>query len=315
MSDLTALAIDLGGSHAACAVVKDNAVLASRSLSADGRRTLASLLPELGNALHELLFSSQIDGADCSALVLGFCGIVSVSENRVLATNGKFGDASELDLDGWCAREFGLPFLIENDARLALLGEHAYGAARGAQDAVMVTLGSGVGGAALLGGRLLQSKHGLAGTIGGHLPVVLGGRLCSCGNRGCADAEAATVVLDEIYRRHADGLEGALSSNKAIGFLELFEAADAGDKAAIATLDHCLHVWSALTVALIHAYDPEVVVFGGSVLKRAADILPRLQAYVAAHAWTPGRVVQLLPAALGSDAALLGAIPLIELSH
>jgi glucokinase len=158
---------------------------------------------------------------------------------------------------------------------------------------------------------LLQSKHGLAGTIGGHIPVVLGGRRCSCGNFGCAEAEASTSFLSEIYRQQAGRSTGELSNRKAIGFAEVFQAADAGDKAAIATLEHCLQVWSALTVALIHAYDPEVVVFGGSVLKRAADILPRLQEYVGAHAWTPGRTVSLRAAALGPDAALLGAIPLI----
>ena len=248
------------------------------------------------------------------AVVLGFCGIVSVLEKRVLATNGKFEDAVNLDLAAWCRREFGLPFLLENDARLALLGEHAFGAARGSRDAVMVTLGSGVGGAALLDGRLLQSRHGLAGTICGHLPVVLDGRLCSCGNRGCAEAEASTAFLIEIYRDQAGGREGKLSGNRKIGFAEIFEAAEAGDHPAIAALDHCLRVWSALTVALIHAYDPEVVVFGGSVLKRASDILPRLQEYVGAYAWTPGRIVPLRAAALGSHAALLGAIPLIESS-
>jgi len=312
VSGIRALAIDLGGSHAACAVVRDGEILASRSIPADGSQPLANLLPRLCDALHALLWSTHIDHPDCAALVLGFCGIVSARERRVLAINGKFLDAPGLDLEAWCAREFGLPFLIENDARLALLGEHAYGAARGAQDVVMVTLGSGIGGAALLGGRLLESRHGLAGAIGGHLPLVLGGRLCSCGNFGCAEAEASTAVLSEIYQGHTDGTEGALSGSKAFGFLDLFEAANAGDKAAAATLERCLHVWSALTVALIHAYDPEVVVFGGSVLKRAADILPRLQEYVAAHAWTPGRVVELRPAALGSQAALLGAIPLIE---
>jgi glucokinase len=67
-------------------------------------------------------------------------------------------------------------------------------------------------------------------------------------------------------------------------------------------------------VALIHAYVPEVVVFGGAVLKRAADILPRLQDYVNAHAWTQGRTAPLRAAALGSSAALLGAIPLLEYS-
>ena len=101
---------------------------------------------------------------------------------------------------------------------------------------------------------------------------------------------------------------------KTIGFAELFDAIKDGDRPAIATLEHCLQVWSALTMALIHAYDPEVVVYGGSVLKRADEILPRIQKYVEAHAWTPGRKVPLRPAVLGSDAALLGAIPLMEYS-
>jgi glucokinase len=312
---MNALAIDLGGSHAACAVVTDGTILASRSLPVESRETLSNLLPRLSVTLHELLHCAGVNRADCEALVLGFCGIVRVQEKRVLATNEKFEDAAALDLSGWCARAFQLPFLIENDARLALLGEHAFGVARDAQDAVMVTLGSGIGGAALLGGRLLQSKHGLAGTIGGHLPVVLDGRICSCGNRGCAESEGSTAFLPEIYQAHAGSTAGVLSSRATIGFAELFEAADAGDRPAVAALAHCLRVWSVLTVALIHAYDPEVVVFGGSVLKRAEYILPRVQEYVEANAWTPGRTVTMRAASLGPHAALLGAIPLIGLSH
>ena len=83
-------------------------------------------------------------------------------------------------------------------------------------------------------------------------------------------------------------------------------------KGAMAVLDHCMRVWSVLTVSLIHAYDPEVVVYGGSILKRSQNILPRLQQYVNAHAWTPGRTVPLRVSRFGSDAALFGAIPLIE---
>jgi glucokinase len=311
---MNALAIDLGGSHATCAVVRDGAILASQSLPADGRETLSEMLPLLGTTLHELLRRANVNRVDCSALVFGFCGIVSAQEKRVLATNEKFDDAIGLNLEKWCEREFQLPFLIENDARLALLGEHAFGAARGAEDVVMVTLGSGIGGAALLGGRLLQSKHGLAGTIGGHLPVVLHGRVCSCGNRGCAESEASTAFLCEIYRNQEGGAAGTLSGRGAIGFAELFEAAETGDRPASTALEHCLHVWSVLTVALIHAYDPEVVVFGGSVLKRATQILPHIQKYVNTHAWTQQRTVPLRAALLGSDAALLGATSLIELT-
>lgn len=311
---MNALAIDLGGSHATCAVVRDGAILASQSLAADGRESLAEMLPLLSATLLELLTRTSIHRADCAGLVLGFCGIVSAREKRVVATNKKFDDAPGLDLNHWCRSQFQLPFFIENDARIALLGEHAFGAGRGAEDVVMVTLGSGIGGAAVLGGRLLQSRHGLAGSIGGHLPVVLDGRLCSCGNRGCAESEAATAFLCEIYRDQPGSGSGALSSHGTIGFAELFEAADAGDPPAITALEHCRRVWSVLTVALIHAYDPEVVVFGGSVLKRAAQILPHVQEYVNAHAWTSSRKVPLRAASLGSDAALLGATPLIELT-
>jgi glucokinase len=307
---LTVLAIDLGGSHAACAVVRDGRTLASRQLSTDGRLDLEGHLPVIRASLFDCLKAVPGDPCACSAVVLGFPGIVSAG--RVLATNQKFDDSPDLDLGAWCRREFGLPLLIENDARLALLGEHRFGAAQGTSDAVMITLGSGIGGAALLGGRPLQSAHGLAGTIGGHMPVSLDGRLCSCGNRGCAEAEASTAFLPCIYRHQAGFAEGALGHNETIGFAELFHAADAGDKPAIAALDHCFRVWSVLTVALIHAYDPEVVVFGGSVLKRAAEILPRLQQYVNSHAWTPGRKVPLRSAALGSDAALLGALAFAE---
>jgi len=314
LSPITVLAIDLGGSHAKCAAVRDGAILASRSVPADGLAGLGQLLPVLKSTSAEVADEARVKWSDCSAVVLGFPGIVSAREKRVLATNAKFDDAPGMNLAAWFEDTFGCRFFIENDARLALLGEYGYGAAKGAEDAVMITLGSGIGGAAVLSGRLLESKHGLAGTIGGHLSVTMNGRRCSCGNLGCAEAEGSTSFLREIYKEQSGGAQGALSGKQSFGFRELFEAMEGGDAPAIAAFEHCLGAWSTLTVSLIHAYDPEVVVFGGSVLQREKDILPRLQQYVAKHAWTPGRTVPLRCAMLGSDAALLGAIPLAEAS-
>lgn len=93
MPGISALAIDLGGSHAACAVVRDGEILASQSIPADGSRALAHLLPRLYDALHALLSSTHMNCPDCAAVVLGFCGIVKAREHRVLAVNGKFHDA------------------------------------------------------------------------------------------------------------------------------------------------------------------------------------------------------------------------------
>jgi glucokinase len=314
VSGITALAVDLGGSHASCAIVRDGSIVERINLPADGRTCLGDLLPSIAAALRQCLQSAGLGPDRCSAVVLGFCGVVNPREKRVLATNAKFCDATAVDLGEWCAREFSLPFLLENDARLALLGETAYGAAQGFEDAVMITLGSGIGGSAMIHGRLLQSKHGLAGMIGGHFPVSLDGRLCTCGNRGCAESEASTVFLEQIYREHGGSFASAANDGVVGGFAELFRAVDAGEPAAAVVLKHCIRVWSVLSVALIHAYDPEVIVFGGSVMKRAADIIPHVQAYIDAHAWTPGRTVPLRVSVFGSDAALLGAIPLIESS-
>ena len=314
MPGLAALAIDLGGSHATCALVRDGGIVASKSIPADGTTGLGGLLPAIAETLRELMQTTHTDRADCSAVVMGFPGIAIARENHVLATNAKFDDAPGLDLTGWFKKALGLPFLIENDARLALLGEYAFGAARGAEDAVMITLGTGIGGAAMLGGRLLQSKHGLAGTIGGHLPLNMSGRQCTCGNIGCAESEGSTFFLPVIYRAQPGGAEGSLANREGIGFAELFLAAEAGDKPAKSALEHCLRAWAVLTVGLIHMYDPEVVVIGGSVMKREAEILPKLQQYVKEHAWTPNRTVPLRTAVLGSNAALLGALPLVEYS-
>jgi glucokinase len=284
------------------------------TVPASGNASLEEQLPVIARGLRRSLEIAGLEPQSCSAVVLGFCGIVNAREKRVIATNEKFDDAAAVNLEEWCGREFALPFLLENDARLALLGESAYGAAKNTEDAVMITLGSGIGASAMLNGRLLQSKHGLAGMIGGHLPIALDGKLCSCGNLGCAETEGSTEFLERIYHERS-GTAGDASTNAIPkGFAELFAAVDGGDAAASRVLNHCIRAWSVLTVALIHAYDPEVVVLGGSVMKRAADILPHVQAYVNEHAWTAGRTVPLRPSVFGSDAALLGAIPLIESS-
>ena len=312
MPGVAALALDLGGSHLTCAVMRGSSILARKTLSVEPKGNLAQVLTQLACRVDDLFDDAGISRFDCAGVVLGFPGIVHAREKRVLATNEKFSDATEIDLNGWFNRNLSLPFYLENDARLALLGEHAFGAAQGADDAVMITLGTGIGGSAMLNGRLLESKHGLAGMIGGHLPVVLDGKVCSCGNRGCAESEAATAFLELIMEQVLGSETASFNDPRLSGFAELFDAADRGDQGAKAILAHCMRVWSVLTVALIHAYDPEVVVYGGSVLKRSSDILPLLQEYVNAHAWTPGRTVPLRVSTFGSDAALFGAIPLIE---
>ncbi len=309
---MKAFAVDLGGSHATCALVEDGAILDSCRVPTDGKVGLGPVLPALGETFRLLLSRGRGSLTDLAGLAFGFCGLVDYANSRIVSTNAKYDDGPTLDLGAWCQTEFGIPLKMENDARMALLGEWYAGAARGYEDVVMITLGTGIGGAAMVQGRLFRGKHSQAGCLGGHFPVNFQGRKCTCGAIGCAESEAATWSLPEVCRSTPGYELSGLAQDEPVTFEKLFRYADAGDGVAQKVLDRCLHVWGALLVGLIHAYDPETIVVGGGVLKNAAQILPFLQGYVERYAWTPWGKVKVRSAELGNDAGLLGAVPLLQ---
>jgi glucokinase len=306
-----ALGIDLGGTHATIALVKDDQILGSRRVSLDSARPLEPALAVFAEAIRELLAELQMEATECEGLALGFCGLADARIGRVVSTNKKYEDAPSIDFEVWCRQEFGLRFGIENDARMALLGERHAGAARGCDDVVMITLGTGIGGAAMIEGKLLRGKHAQAGCLGGHLPAKVGGRPCTCGAIGCLEAEASGWSLPFLASEWPGFSASKLAGHDNIDFKLLFELADSGDRVAVEVLDYCLKVWAAGAVGLIHAYDPERIVIGGGVMRSAAIIVPYIQAYVKQHAWTPWGKVEIVAAQLGNDAGLFGAIPLL----
>jgi glucokinase len=308
---MKALSIDLGGTHAACAIVDGTTLVATETIATNRGKGLRPLLPVFLETFRRLLSKTGIAPKDCQGLTLGFAGLVNTRTGRVLSTNQKYDDALGVHLPEWSQDSFGLPFRIENDARMALLGECYAGAARGISDVVMITLGTGIGGAAMVEGELLRGKHMQAGCLGGHIPVLFTGRRCTCGNIGCAEAEASGWALPLIAQEWPGFTQSALAHHKEVGFKELFEEAESGDSVALAIRERCLHVWAADAVGLVHMYDPEVIVMGGGVLKSASVILPYVQEYVSKYAWTPWGKVQVRAAELGNQAGLLGAIPLL----
>jgi len=309
---MKAVAVDIGGTHAACALVQDDRILAFDRLPVGDGALFSSLLPAMADSLDRLLEGCGFSAAACAGLAISFPGIVDPFSGRIFSTpKGKYDNASSLDLRAWCRQRFGLPFRIENDAKMALLGERYAGAARGFDDIVTITLGTGVGVGAMMHGRLLRGAHFQA-CLGGHLPAVFNGRPCRCGNIGCVEAEASTWALPEICRSWPGFDRSALAREARLDFAALFRQSAAGDTVATQVRDRCLHVWAAGIVGLVHAYDPDVAVLGGSVMKSANQILPFLESYVHAHAWSPCAKVRLRAAQLGDKAALLGALPLLN---
>ncbi len=306
------LAVDLGGSHASCALMSDGELIDSAETAICDNLKLDLALSCIADLVHSLLRRNTVAPETCGGIAFSFCGLVDPDPRRILSTNGKYLDYETVDLPAWSLANFNLPLRLENDARAALLGERYAGSARGFDDIVIITLGTGIGGAAMIQGRLVRGKHSQAGCLGGHFTVNHHGSTCKCGNIGCAEAEASSWSLPLLCAGHPKFACSPLSLLPEVTFADLFRFSSSADPCAVDVRDHCLRVWGACAVNLIHAYDPELVIFGGGCMKSADQILPAVTEYIHRHAWTPWGRVQVRSAGLGNRAALFSAIPLFE---
>jgi glucokinase len=299
------LACDLGGTQMKIGVVRAGRVLAQTTEPANSKAGLAPGLPVLKSAWQRLLNELKLTTRDCAGISVAFPSLVDAKSGRVLAEYGKYADAMGLDLRAWARREFDLPLAIENDARMALVGEWKHGAGRGSDNVVMITLGTGLGTSAVIQGELLRGQHGQAGVLGGHSTVRYGGRECHCGNTGCAEAEASTAFLGEVAAGLPEWNSSSLRNLATLNYAAVFKYAARGDRCALKLREHSLLVWATLAVNLIHAYDPEILILGGGIMASADVILPAVNDYISNHAHTPWGKVRVVPRELGDIAALL----------
>jgi glucokinase len=304
---VNSLVVDVGGTRIKAGVLQDAALVAQQSIDANASQGLAAQLPRIVTVLESLCRDAGIAVEDCAALAVAFPGLIDASTQRIRdAAFGKYADAAQLDLPRWSQDTLGLQLLLENDARMALLGEWRAGAGRGSDDLVMVTLGTGLGTAVLVTGLMMQGKHGQAGILGGHLTIQHDGRLCACGNLGCAEAEASTSVLP-ILAAQAEGFtESPLCRSSTIDYATVLQLAHAGDPCSMRLRHRSLRVWSSMIVNLVHAYDPERVIVGGGVMAANVDFLDELTELVLARVNTPWGRVELVPGQLADQAALFG---------
>jgi glucokinase len=309
---MTVLACDMGGTRIKLGLVRGGRVLASDVIPAHSDQGLRARLPAIADALRSLCSRQRVAVGACEGLAVSFPSLVDVASARILAEYGKYRDGPEVDLRAWSREVLGLPLAIENDARMALIGEWRHGAGRGSDDVVMITLGTGLGTSAVVEGRVVRGKHGQAGCLGGHLTVRYGGRPCSCGNVGCAEAEASTAFLAKIAAERADLKQSALALEPTIDYAAVIRHATAGDACARALLEHSVRVWGSLAVNLIHAYDPEIVILGGGIMASAEVILPVVREHVLKHAHTPWGKVKVVASELGDQAGLVAAEWLVQ---
>lgn len=308
------IAIDLGGTVIKIGLLREGQLFDRKEIIAQSASGLKSQLPELEETIDQMLQSNLLQKEDVLGIGFSFAGLVDSSKNRILSTNKKYDDGPETDLVGWAKDKWNWPLFALNDARMALLGEWQYGAGKACSDLVMVTLGTGIGMATLIGGELLIGKHFQAGNLGGHFTVNHRGTVCTCGNVGCVEAEASTWRLPLLLKEHPYFSESSIANEEVLDFKALFYHTGNNDRVAKEVLDNCLSVWAAGIITMIHAYDPELIILSGGGMRSSGVILPALQEKVNQLAWTPWGKVKLVEARFPDSAALYGADYLVRSS-
>lgn len=306
------IAVDLGGTIIKAGLLDNNKLIAFYSEKALSGIGLKGNMSVIENMINRLLTDYEIVANELLGIGFSFPGLVDSVRKKVLSTNKKYDDAPGIELPRWAKENWGMSFYLENDARMALLGEWQRGAGKGCDNIVMVTLGTGIGSAVLIEGKVLRGKHFQAGNLSGHFTVNHRGTICTCGNIGCMESEASTWKLPELITNHSLYKSSSLKNEELLDYESLFKNAAKDDTLAIEILDHCFSVWSSGLISMIHAFDPEIIILGGGIMKSAAVILPELQQRIDNYAWTPWGKVKLLKAANINTAGLYGADYLVR---
>jgi glucokinase len=308
-----AIGVDLGGTKMLVGVV-----------DSERRVVYSSSAPSIGLGQEQLLetLERELRAAiearpQAAAAGLGIpCTIDQQRGVAIMAVNLELADVPLRDL---MSRRLGMPVVIDNDANVALLAEHRFGAARAARNAAMLTIGTGIGGGLVIDGRLYRGTTGAAGELG-HIVIQADGPRCqgNCPNRGCVESLASgTAIAREGLAAAERAPDSALGRARATGEevdgTLVTEAALEGDDAArevIALVGRRIGV--ALS-SLANALEPDVIVIGGGAI-RAGDLLVEpARRELAARALPPMNRTPVAAAELGPEAGMIGAATMAAL--
>jgi glucokinase len=306
-----ALGVDLGGTKMLVGVV-----------DADRRVVYRSTAPSLGLSQDELLATlerelrSAMDARPgVAAAGLGLpCTIDRERGIAIIAVNLELANVAVRDL---MTERLGIPVLIDNDANVALLAEQRFGAARGARNAAMLTIGTGIGGGLFLDGRLYRGSTGAAAELG-HMVIEADGPRCHCPNRGCLESLASgTAIAREglaaAERAPRSALGRALSDGEAIDGSVVTDAALAGDGAAREVITLVGRRIGVALSSLANALDPDVIVIGGGAIRAGELLVNPAREELTARALAPMNRTPVAAAELGPEAGMVGAATMAAL--
>ncbi|MBA3450188.1 MAG: ROK family protein [Chloroflexia bacterium] len=306
------IGIDLGGTNLKLALLDDeNRIMERAIVATDGDQGQEAVIARIAGGIESLRTASP--GLEVAGVGIGVPGEVDMATGVTIELPNLPGRWLGVPVGQSIAAASGLPVGVINDAKAFAVAEHRIGAAFGAETALLVTIGTGIGGAVIAHGEIVYGIGGAAGEIG-HLIMQPRGPRCTCGNRGCLETLASgPAIVAEAVRRVVQGFSTSvkrLSSDDLNGITPelVARAAEAGDPVAVDIIDRAGE-WLGLALAgAIALLAPEVVVLGGGVAAAGSRYVRAAEAAARTHTGVLDidRVI-FRTARLGYDAGVIGA--------
>ena len=305
-----AIGVDIGGTGMKAGIVGRSGELFETFHEASPRTISA-----LRDFVHSVVKRARVPvlgiGVGCKGIIDANSTCVKSSPGDLCFLEGKL--LSEVIGAG------NVPVCAENDARVALIGEVLWGSARGKRNVVMLTLGTGVGGAVLVDGAILYGANGAAGHLG-HTTIDPRGGLCICGNYGCLETRFSSRAIESDYWAHMHRAAPATLSISSTGEVPnpeaIFRAAANGDECARYVVDRALEYLSAALVSFLHTFDPEIFILGGNIVAAGPQLIAPIQDKIARRTRTLlGREVPIVFQKIVGYGGVAGAAGLVFLKQ
>lgn len=305
------IGVDLGGTNIVVGLVdEDGKILKSISRPTVKERGVEPIFDDIFSMCNEIINEFKLDKTSLKGIGIGIPGTIDDKNGVIVYSNN-------IKIDNFNVREYAkgkidYEIKMANDADSAALGEVVAGSAKGCSDAIVVTLGTGVGGGIIINGQIFPGFYP-GGAEVGHQIIEVNGRQCSCGNKGCFEAYSSASALILAAKKKAEENKDSLLYKLVEGDMEKmnakvpFDADQAGDKAGHEVIEEYLDYLSVGILNLINVFKPEAILLGGGVCKQGENLTTPLKERLAKMVYAGDLKTEIKIASLGNDAGLIGA--------
>ena len=302
------IGIDLGGTNIKVGLVSiDGRLLGEKRVPTEVPRGPEQAVARMIEVSRQLLSECQCGIAQVLACGIGAPGPLNTRTGCIVKTPNLTGwDGAALAAP--VSQAMGIPVFLEGDANAACWGEHWAGAGRGVDNMLMITLGTGVGGAAIVNGQLIRGRDDTGGHIG-HMVVEPGGAQCGCGRKGCLEAYASATATARRFRDAvARGKSSSLQAGAELSSRDIYEAARSGDKLARQIIELTGWYVGIVLGGLANVLNPELCCVAGGMIHAGEMLFKPMRDSLVEHSLeAPGQRLRVIPAELGEPAGIIGA--------